>query len=201
MTISAKSIHQRLMREEEPEWIVWALVIVMLLVGGLLRNAVVGRTQSFSAGGVSLAYPDAWVTQTEENQVLQVADPFSSAQFPTGVTVQQVDVTTVGRNLSLLSDIALAWSTRQARNLQAYRSLAVEETTVAGQEAIVVDYAYIPQATTSAGAGSIPVVARAQDFLIQQDETLTIITLAAEAGTFEGESKTWGAILDTLEVK
>jgi len=198
MTTLAMSAHRRLMREEEPEWIVWSLVILMLVVGLLVRNGVEGRTQSFSANGVSLRYPDTWTNRTETGQLFYAADFLSSAQFPTAVMVRQVPVAEVGRNLTTLSDIAMAWSTRQGRDLLAYRTINVEQTTVDGQEAVRVEYAYVPQATTG---GSVPVVALAQGFLIRQGDTLTIITLAANANLFEAENGTWQAILASIDVQ
>ncbi|MFQ5612721.1 MAG: hypothetical protein ACE5H9_11375 [Anaerolineae bacterium] len=197
MTTIATSIHRRLMREEEPEWIVWALVIVLLVAGLLVKNAVQGRTESFSADGVSLSYPATWTRLTGPDQLLFAGDPFSSAQAPTGVIVRQMPLAEMGRNLSSLSDLALAWTTRQGRELQAFRSLSVEPTTVNGQEAVMVEYAYVPQG----GAGRAPAVARARDYLLRQGDALTIITLAADANAFEAENNTWQAILATVSVR
>lgn len=200
MTTTAMSLHRRLMREEEPEWIVWALVIVMLALALFLRNSVTGHTQNFNEGGVSLNYPAAWTQMAEPDQLLHAVDPFSSAQFPTGVTVRQVPLAEVSRNLSSLSDIALAWSTRQGRDLLAYRTLNVAQTTVNGQEAVLVESAYVPQVAMGSSTGSVPVVARAQNFLFQQGDTLTIITLAADANVFEAENNVWQDILATVNV-
>jgi hypothetical protein len=192
------SVRRRLMREEEPEWIVWGLVIAMLVVGLLLRNTIEGRTQSFSAIGVSLSYPATWTNQAQTDQLLYAADFLSSAQFPTAVMVRQVPMAEVGRNLASLSDISLAWSARQAQDHLAYRALSVKQVSVDGREAAQVDYAYIPPAATGS---SMPVVARAQDFLIRQGDTLTIITLAANANIAETESGTWQAILASIRIK
>lgn len=197
MTTATMDVRRRLMRQEEPEWIVWALVVVLLVAGWLVKGSVEGRTESFSAGGVSLRYPATWTRQTGPDELLSAADLLSSAQAPTGVTVRQVPVSEVGRDLASLTDVALAWTTGRGEGLLAYRPLGVEETTVNGQAAVRLDYAYVPQGSVS----SVPAVARAQDYLIQQGDTVTIITLAADANVFEAETDTWQAILATIEVR
>jgi hypothetical protein len=147
---------------------------------------------------VSLSYPATWTNQAKTDQLLYAADFLSSAQFPTAVMVRQVPLAEVGRNLTGLSDISMAWSTRQAQDHLAYRTLSVKQASVDGQEAVQVDYAYVPQAATR---NSVPVVALAQDFLIRQGDRLTVITLAANANIFEAESGTWQAILASIRIK
>jgi hypothetical protein len=195
------SMPRRSSRAEEPEWIVWLAVIVLLAAGLLLKNSVEGRTQNFSASGVSLSYPAEWVQLTKADQLLYAADPFSSAQFPTGVLVRQIPVTEVGRNLSTIGDFAVAWAVVEARDKQVYRTLGIEPVTVNGQEVIVVNYAYVPETAEGGQASSLPVVARAQDFLFLRNQTLTVVTLAANANVFETESDAWQAILDTVQVQ
>jgi hypothetical protein len=99
-----------------------------------------------------------------------------------------------------LVDVALAWSTRQSRELAIYRALSVEQTTIGGRQAVMVDYAYVPQPSRSGRVDSVPVVARAQDYLVQQGDTVLIITLRAEADAFEPAADTWQAILATVNL-
>lgn len=195
-----KSMWRRMTRAEEPEWLVWALVIGLLAVGLLLKTAVAGRAEGFSAHGVSLSYPAEWTQSTAPEQLLYAADLFSSAQFPTSVTVRQVPTSEIGRNLSSLGDIAMAWNTRLSKELQIYRSLNNVPTTISGHDAVMIEYAYVPQVTRGSGASAPPVVARAQDYLIQQGETLTIVTLAANANIFETEPNL-ARIMRTVKVQ
>jgi hypothetical protein len=64
-----------------------------------------------------------------------------------------------------------------------------------------VNYAYVPENDKGGQASSLPVVARAQDFLFLRNQTLTVVTLAANVNVFETESDTWQAILDTVQVQ
>ncbi len=200
MTTTEKSMWRRMTRAEEPEWLVWALVIGLLAVGVVVKTAVAGRMESFSASGVSLSYSAEWTQSTAPEQLLYAADLFSSAQFPTSVTVRQVPLNEIGRNLASLGDIAMAWNTQLSKELQVYRSLNNVPTTIDGQDAVMIEYAYVPQSTRGSGASAAPVVARAQDYLILRGDTLTIITLAANANIFETEASL-ARIMRTVKVQ
>lgn len=193
-------VHRQLMREEEPEWFVWALVLVMLAIGLVARVATSGQTKPFSESGVALSYPAEWSELAWEGRLLYAADPLSSGSFPTSVSVQQLPMADVGQNLEALSDVALAWSTRQGKELLGYRALRVEPTTLNGQEAVRIEYGYVASPQMGTASSTLPVVARAQDILIRQGETLTVITLAADADSFDGASATWEAILASVNV-
>lgn len=201
MTTNSMTLPRRLRRSEEPEWVVWLVVILLLVAGLFLKISIEGRTRNFSGSGVSISYPAEWVQLTGEGQLLYVADPFSSAQFPTGVSVYQVPVEEVGRNLTTLGDVAAAWAIRQGQDKQVYRVLSIEPASINGQNAVRVEYAYIPQTVPGVHTGTVPVVARAQDYLVRQGESLTIITLAAVASVFETKTNQWQAVLDTVQIQ
>lgn len=188
----------RPVRREEPEWLVWALLALMLIIGLIARSVVEGRTEQWSGAGVSLRYPAEWVSLAGDDQTLHVADPFSSPQFPSSVRVQQVPMAEVGQNLSALGDVALAWSARHGRDLASYRALRTEPLTVAGQNAVRVEYAYVAEPLLGNVAATPPIVARAQDILVQRGDALTVITLAADSAQWEEASDTWRGILASL---
>ena len=201
MTINSMTLPRRARRSEEPEWVVWLVVILLLVAGLFLKISAEGRTRDFSGSGVAISYPAEWVQLTGEGQLLYVADPFSSAQFPTGLTVRQIPVEEAGRNLATIGDVAAAWAIRQGQDKQVYRVLNIEPASINGQDAVRVEYAYVPQAVPGGHTNAVPVVARAQDYLVQQGESLTIITLAAAANVFEANADLWQSVLDTVQIQ
>ncbi|MCX6031113.1 MAG: PrsW family glutamic-type intramembrane protease [Chloroflexi bacterium] len=183
----------------EPEWAVWAAVIGLLVVGLLVRGAIEGRTQRFSGNGVALSYPAGWSVLRDEQpgQFLHVADAFSPDQTPIGVSVRQLPAAEVGRGAQSLGDLAMMWSNRQGQDLLGYNALGVEPAKVGGKDAVALDYAYVVQPP---GAG-VPAVMRAEDILLRNGDTLTLVTFAAPADEYEGQTATWRRILASLDVK
>ncbi len=200
MTTKVTSVYQRLMHEEEPEWMVWVLVIALLLLGLLVKGSVVGRTTLFDGGVVTLRYPAEWIMMPREeaDEIFHVADPFASAHYPTSLHVCQHPVEDIGRNLQALNDIALAWSMRHGKDLLAYSALNLEPMDLQGTDAVVLDYAYVAPPAEAQSAASLPVVVEAQDVLFLNGETLVVVTLAADATTFESLSDTWQMILSAI---
>lgn len=201
MTTNSMALPRRARRSEEPEWVVWLVVILLLVAGFFLKISIEGRTRTFNGSGVSISYPDGWVQLTGEGQLLYVADPFSSAQFPTGVTIRQLPVEEVGRNLVTIGDVAAAWAMRQGQDKQVYRVLNIEPAIINGQNAVRVEYAFVPQTAPGGQTNTVPVVARAQDYLVQRGESLTVFTLAAAASVFEANADLWQSILDTVQIQ
>lgn len=193
---------RRLMAEEEPEWLVWALVVVMLAIGGLVGTVVERRTVTIKAGEVSLSYPAGWVNMgaSEPFEVLRAGEPFETAAFPAQVSVRQMPVAEVSTTAQTLGDLALKWSARQTQDLTGYKVLSIEPAQVQGQEAIVIEYVYVTE-PPMAGPEATPVVARGADYLIRQGETLTVIAFSADAEAYEGQAATRARILASLKLK
>lgn len=189
-----------LLGEQEPEWIVWALVIVMLVAGFLIKGSTEGKMEAFSSGGVSLEYPAGWSASTPEmeGQLLNASDPFSAAGFSTGMQVWQVPVSSIGRNLPGLEDIAFAWTNQRSSQFESFSALNTTPATVDGKAAISVEYAYVAKPNT---ATSLPVVVHAVDVLVLQGETLHVVSFAAEAQAFEASAGTWQNILKSVKIQ
>lgn len=199
MTTATATAPRRATNAQEPEWMVWALVLGMLVLGLLLKTTAVGHSRSFEGGGVSLRYPAEWSARTDEGLLLSASDSFSSAQYPTGISVEQVPLAEMG-TLTALDDLLLGRSSRQSKELLGYRSLRVEAATVAGQQAVLTEYAYIAPPAMGAAAAP-PAVVHAQEVLVKQGETLTILTFAADEALFEEALPTWQRILATVTLQ
>lgn len=190
-----------LMRNEEPEWLVWALVAIMLAIGGLVGLIVERRTAVWPAGNLTLRAPAGWVSMAAEDafDVLHVAEPFETALYPASVRVRRMPVTEISTTGQNLGDLALKWSDQQTANLVGYKVLSVGPMTVRGQDAVKIEYVYVAEPPMS-GPNGIPVIAHANDVLIQQGDTVTIVSLSAEAAAFDGQATIWGRILASLKL-
>ncbi len=193
---------RQLMAEEEPEWLVWALVILMLAVGGLVGTVVERRTVTVKAGEIALSYPAGWVNMGtgEPFEVLRVGEPFETAIFPAQISVRQMPVAEVSTTAQTLGDLALKWSARQTQDLTGYKVLSIEPAQIQDQEAVKVEYVYVAE-PPMAGPEGIPVVVRGADYLIRQEETLTVVTFSAGADAYERQTAIWARILAALKLK
>lgn len=199
---SAMKPLRRLMAEEEPEWLVWALVAVMLAIGGLVGVVVERRTATISAEGISLNHPTGWLNMGagEPFEVLRAGEPFEAAVFPAQVSVRRMPVTEVSTTAQTLGDLALKWSARQTQELTGYKVLSIEPAQVQGQEAIKIEHVYVAE-PPMAGPEGIPVVVRGADYLIRQGDMLTVVAFSADAEAYEGQAATRARILASLKLK
>lgn len=201
MTTSSK-LRRTLFREEEPEWLVWALVITLLAVGLVARTIVVNRSTAFSEGNLSVSYPVSW-TQTKgnsANELLVVSESFDAGLFPARFMLRQMPVTEISTSAQTLGDFALKWADRKARDLLGYKVLSIEETQVRGKDAVRVDYVYVAE-PVMATPNSVPIVAEGADVLIRQDDVMTVASMLASADAFKGLDGVWDRILGSLELK
>lgn len=205
MTASNASIMKSLrrhMREEEPEWLVWALVAVMLIIGWSVGFIIERRTNTATLDNLSLRYPAGWVNMAGEDpfELVHVGEPFEVASFPASASVRQMPITEVSTTAQTLGDLALKWSHKQVEALLGYKVFSVEPAKVQEQEAVKIEYVYVAEPPMG-GPDSIPVIARATDLLMRQGDTLTVTTFSAEAAAFDGLATTWGRILASLKLK
>ena len=201
MTAATLSPRRRLFREEEPEWLVWALVAVLLAIGLIARTIVVNRTTTFSEGNVSVSYPAGWTPMASDapGAILSVGEGFGDL-FPARLIAQQLPAADVSRNAQTLGDFALKWSDEQAKNLLGYRVLNMEPIQVRGKDAVRVDYAYVAD-PAFATADAAPIVARGSDILLRNGDNLTIVRMLAASDVFDDLGLTWDRILGSLELK
>jgi hypothetical protein len=202
MTAATMTIRRRSSRAEEPEWLVWLLVVVLLGVGLLARTVVLNRTKTFNGSAASVSYPAAWIALNKQdaNEMFAAGQPFDSGLFPARFSLLQMPASSVSANAKSLGDFALQWSDRGSRDLLAYKVLDIEPVRVAGQDAVRIDYVYVGEPALAA-PNSIPVVARGADILVKRGDNLTVVRLNAASDAFDGLAGTWNRILNSLELK
>ena len=202
MTTATMKLRRSLFRKEEPEWLVWLLVAVMLGIGLLAKTIVVNRTTAFSDNSVSVSYPADWMAldRQGETELLNVGEPFDSGLFPARFALLQMPVTAISTNAQSLGDFALQWSDRGSKDLLAYKVLDIEPLKVRGKDAVRVDYVYVADPAL-ATPNSIPVVARGSDVLIRNGDNMAIARLLAASDAFDSLGPVWGQILGSLDLK
>jgi hypothetical protein len=202
MTATTMPPRRQILRAEEPEWLVWVLVGVLLAIGLITRTIVVNRTATFNEGNVSVSYPAEWtpIASDAPGAVLSVGETFSGDLFPARLTVQQLPAAEISRNAQSLGDLALKWSDDLSEDRLGYRVLNIEPTQVRGVDAVRVDYAFVAEPAL-ATPDTMPIVARGADTLVRQGDTVTIITTVSAADAFERLSTAWARMIGSVELK
>jgi hypothetical protein len=203
MSATTAPARRQLFRSEEPEWLVWALVIVLLAVGLIARTIVMGRTQTVSHANIALAVPANWTVMATDNsaEILRVSEPMETSLFPAHVTVNQLPLADLTDDPAItLGDLALKWTNRQIRDRLSYRVLSIESAKVKTQDAVKVNFVFVTE-PPFATPNSIPIVAEGQDVLLKQGDNLTIATFLADSDAFEDAKQVWDRILNSLELR
>lgn len=186
---------------EEQRALLWVILTVAigLLLGLALKTSVAGRSSSFAApdGALTLNYPSVWVLgNASEGTILTVSDQRSPTEFSSTFAVRT-------RSLpqgQALIDAATGWSLSQSGSLREFSGLGSQQTTLAGQPAIRIDYAYVAPPAAGAGLATIPVVVRASDTLVVAGQRVLVFSMAADANHFDAYAAQFQAILSSVKL-
>jgi hypothetical protein len=202
------------------EWLIIGLVILALIAGWVLKVSIQGQTATFASEALSVRYPVDWLLGKDEEALFTVTDPDSLSTFKTTFSahveplgeveekeyvfkVEGVDasVKPLGQ-VTGLNAAANRLAIRRNKELKEYNVLSTEATTLMGQEALAIEYAYVdsPRAGWATSA-SLPVVVQAVDTVIVRSDQVYIFTYAADANIFAQEKGTLAAILESVSLK
>jgi hypothetical protein len=175
-----------------------------------------GQTATFASEALSVRYPVDWLLERDEETLLTVRDPDSPSTFKTtfSVRVEPLEepeereyvfkVEGVDASVKPLGQVMGLNAAIMSRNkeLKEYNILSTEETTLMGQEALAIEYAYVdsPRAGWATGA-SLPVVVQAVDTVTIKGDQVYVFTYAADANIFAQEKDTLAAILESAHLK
>ena len=98
-------LHRRLMRQEEPEWIVWLLVVVLLIAGTVVQNRIEGKLKEIQNDVLSFSYPARWGIEIEESSLVKVTEPFSLTSLRVGVTADP----STGYAVAVMTTVGLSY--------------------------------------------------------------------------------------------
>jgi hypothetical protein len=219
-TVATAKPQARLWGEGLTEWLVIGLVILALIAGWVLKVSIQGQTATFASEALSVRYPVDWLLGKDEEALFTVRDPDSPSTFntvfsarvePMGEVEEQEYVFKVeGVDASVkplgqvtgLNAAANRLVMRRNRELKEYNVVAVRATTLMGQEALAVEYAYVDSPRAGwASAPSLPVVVQAVDSVTVKGDQVYIFTYAADANIFAQEKDTLAAILESVSLE
>lgn len=178
---------------------VWVAFVVLLLLGWGLRAAVEARTINFTdpQGTLRLDYPEGWLPVPGSAATLDVENPLAGGAVPA-----RLIVTREGRpEEQTISNVATETIMARAHDRAMYRALAVRERTVAGREAVAVEYAYVADPHAAAvGSQRVPIVVRGIEVVFFVDQILYRVDLSGDAARFREVRALLDRLLSTLSV-
>jgi len=170
---------------EEPEWIVWLVVIVGLAAAWFVRGSVLDQTRTVTLNQVSVTYPAAWSRANEGDTLFAAVDRTHGGTFGARVAVRQIPRAELLPANGALSDAAMNWSLTRGKEMPAYRLLDMTPVKWQSREAIQIDYAFLLDAPQGSAAGALPALMRATDVVVAGGERVYVLTFAAEQSEFE----------------
>jgi len=219
-TIATAKPQARLRGEGLTEWLIIGLVILALIVGWVLKVSIQGQTATFTSETLSVRYPVDWLLGEDEEALFTVRDPDSPSTFKTTFSarveplgeveeeeyvfkVEGVDasVKPLGQ-VTGLNAAANRLVMRRNKELEEYNVLSARATTLMGQEALAIEYAYVDSPRAGwATAPSLPVVVQAVDTVTVKGDQVYVFTYAADTNIFAQEKDTLAAILESVRLK
>lgn len=218
-TVATAKPQARLRGEGLTEWLVIGLVILALIAGWVLKVSIQGQTATFASETLSVRYPVDWLLG-KEGTLFTVTDPDSPSTFKTTFSarveplgemeeqeyvfkVEGVDASV--KPLGEVTGLNVAGNRlvmRRNKELKEYNVLSARATTLMGQEALAIEYAYVDSPRAGwATAPSLPVVVQAVDTVTVKGDQVYIFTYAADANIFGQEKDTLAAILESVSLK
>jgi hypothetical protein len=180
------------------------VLAVALTLGYLLYRSVETRTTTFQAdpavADFRLAYPSRWIGSASllDINLLKVEDPLAPSAFKTTLTVEQ-------RPLDLADPPTLQTlldrRVEQRQTLAAYHFLTNRDTTVSGERAVELEYAYVAQPIDQARRAALPVVVHAREVIFVTQDQSYYVTLAAPEQAFAQASRDFDRVLASIQAQ
>lgn len=177
------------------------VVIVALALGLFLRLSTEGATQAYASAdqGFSMSYPDGWrMTSITGTTLLRVENSQVNSIYKTNVTVdvRELDPTSPP-TLQTLIDRRVA----QDEALLGYHFLSSNSSTVAGNKAAELEYAFVAQPIDTPRRATLPVVAHSREYIVVTKTRVYYITLAAPESDFDQAGRQFDTMLQTVKVQ
>jgi hypothetical protein len=174
------------------------VTLVALGLGWLLMMQTEGRTRPYAEpdAGIRLAYPATWISvESLQDLLLKVEDPQTASAFKTALSVERRDLDPASPpTLQTLLDRRV----QEHAQLTGYHLLADNETSMAGQRAILIEYAYVVQPIDTPRRASLPVVVHAREYLVIAKARSYYVTLAAPDPSFDQASAQFDRIVQSI---
>lgn len=197
-----------IMSEREPltrlqRWSHYLTVLVLLLafIYGLnIRDTLVSATRTYTniQAGISVRYPVNWLIDENDNAsyIFRVRD-MTRIGFKTTIQIAVEPVGPDASPQSILNSLALQRSTQLAQ----YNTLSIEGTNdIDNSESFRMTY-YFTTSDVDAILETLPVVVIGQDVLTIVEGQAVVVTLRADATTFDEDLQVFKRFLETLEFR
>jgi hypothetical protein len=190
--MTVQEIHRR---DRWAEWAVIALVAVALILGLVLREALLSRAVpfAFAGAGVSGRCPAAWVRETGDDPLLRARDP-AGGEFDTVLELRSRPLAAEAEPALVLDALAL----ERAGQVTAYQTLGTDQVLVGGQTAVRRTFAYV-HVDRNPYLDRLPVVVRGTDLALRDDGRVVVVTLLAGGDDFESHYRYLRAFAEDLE--
>lgn len=167
---------------EEPEWTVWLTVLICLLIGWVIMTTVTGRTDLVADdAGNAVRVPATWVKTSEDGALLGAAD-LTAGAYGSRVSVRQAARADLlpERSGDQLEAAASNWTLIRSQELEGYRVLEIQTTSLQGRPAVTVEYAYLTDPPEGLASGAMPALMHAVDTIVASGEGFAILTVATD---------------------
>ena len=173
-------------------------VLFALFLGFGIRNNAVSASRSVELGeGLPvIEIPNNWITGQPEGMLLYARNPRSASIFNTEVSVMTRPLQAGQDAVAARTSLGL----QRSQELFRYRELGAQAVTVNGKPGILVTYAYVADPTRNQGAIAPPVVIQAQDLIFASGNSAVIVTIAADATTWDTEQPSIQLIQESLNM-
>lgn len=168
-------------KQEEPEWVVWAVVAVALIAGWLFASYIQGQTRTATAGGMTLSYPSSWTTTKDSGADFAAYDLSRGGIYGARVSLWSEAKSDVFPAQGTLDDAAANWGMMLQSHHEGFRLLNIERTQAQGREAAQVEYAYLASPPQSTSSGTMPALMHAVDTLVVGGDRVYVLAFAAQS--------------------
>lgn len=179
-----------------------AIVVILALLGGFfLRQSVTNQTATFAdkATGLQMTYPAEYAEASTmlPDAVIKIADQYGATAFKSSLTVEALDIDKSNPpTMQQLMDRRV----EQRSKLTAYHFIGNNETSVSGNKAMELRYAYVEQPIDEPRRVSLPVVVVGKEYIVLSKDRVYYITIAVP----EEEADTAGAklqkVVETIKI-
>lgn len=181
-------------RDRWADWVVVGMVIVALLLGWAVRNAILYRTETFTlAAGISGVVPDGWVKRRADDPLFSASNPFAGA-FNTTLEVRTRPLAEETDPTWVLDALAL----ERAGEVDGYQTFSTDEVLIQGTLGVQRTFAYV-EVKRSPYTDHLPVVVRGVDVVLRDGGRVIVATYLSQAETFDANYRYFRTFVEGLE--
>jgi hypothetical protein len=183
-------------RDRWADWAVVALVAIALILGLVLREFILSRTEPFSdaSAGVSGRCPAAWVRETGDDPLLRVSDP-RGGEFDATLEVRSRPLAAEAGPILVLDALAF----ERADQVDNYQALSTDQVLIEGEVVTRRTFTYV-QVDRNPYTNRLPVVVQGADLALRdEDGRVIVVTLLASVDDFDDYQRYFYALVESLE--